>query len=111
MFRYAHPTSAPVEFMMMSDTMVADVADAVEVTPDPQDGMVLGIAFWATQSGSGPVGCAQIASDSGQNTVYYIGDMGISSTRGGTWPDSPAFFLFDVPAGGPYEFTATAGTT
>ncbi|MCC6159319.1 MAG: hypothetical protein IT350_14810, partial [Deltaproteobacteria bacterium] len=56
-------------------------------------------------------GCAQVASDSGQNTVYYIGDTGISSTRGGTWPDPPAFFLFDVPAGGPYEFTATAGTS
>ncbi|MCC6160313.1 MAG: hypothetical protein IT350_19835, partial [Deltaproteobacteria bacterium] len=73
--------------------------------------IVLGFVLWNGGTATEMVGCAEVTNDSGQNTVYFSDENGPSLTRTSTHPLNSGFMLFNVPADGPYDFTATVDET
>ena len=105
------PSPALPQVFMFAETLIDDFEEYFEIEIDPEDGMVLGFVLWSGEAGTEMVGCAEVTNDSGQNAVYYSDENGPSLTRTSTHPLSASHLLFNVPTGGPYDFTATIDET
>ncbi|MCC6158313.1 MAG: hypothetical protein IT350_09690 [Deltaproteobacteria bacterium] len=105
------PSPALPQVFMFPTAIIDDFEEYFEITIDPADGIVLGFVLWGGPEMHEFVGCAEVTNDSGQSAVYYSDENGPSLTRTSTHPLNSVFVLFNVPADGPYDFTATVDET
>ncbi len=110
-FEFNLPSPALPTAWMLPTAMIDDLETYLEITIDPEDGIVLGVVLWSGPTAHEFVGCAEVTSDSRQNTVYYADENGLNPLRTSTHPLNASHLLFNVPTGGPYDFTATVDET